>query len=195
MRILVLVGAMLLAATAHAEAFSYKGVKLGDSIEVFRAALPVYSCDGSRCSYDARTCETSPSANNQSDAASRFKACLDGASFGGAPVTSGSAFFIEGKLASIRLSIESDFLDIAAGPALETRFGKPQSIDDRPVTNRAGAKFKNWIKTWVHEDQTMRATLRSGMVDTGSVTISNAAFDALQKDAFRKANQAGAKDF
>lgn len=195
MRILVLVGAMLLAATAHAEAFSYKGVKLGDSLEAFQTALSVYSCDGSRCSYDARKCETGPATGGQNDSASRFKACLDGASFGGAPVTSGNAFFIEGKLASIRLSIESDFLDISAGPALEARFGKPQSIDDRPVTNRAGAKFKNWIKTWVHEDQTMRAALRSGVVDSGSVTISNAAFDALQREAFRKANQTGAKDF
>lgn len=180
-------------ADAGAE-FTYKGVKLGDSIEVFKAALPLYSCDGDRCSFDAKNCERGASVRGAEPEA-RFKACLDGASFGGAPVTWGSAQFVDGKLAYIRLTIESDFLDLAAGPALEAKFGKPQAIDETPVTNRMGAKFKNWVKTWSYKDQTMRATLRSGTVDKGVVTISNAAFDAMQKSATRKMNQAGANDF
>ncbi|MFN9476357.1 hypothetical protein, partial [Acidovorax sp.] len=176
---------MLLTGVAYADPFSYKGVKIGDSLEEFQTALPGYVCNDSRCTFDPRKCEERLAAKEGGDISSRIKACADGSSFGGAPVKDGHVVFIDGKLAYLRLSIESVFLDMAAGPALETKFGRPQSIDETPATNGAGVKFRNWIKTWAQDGQTMRAALRSGIVDTGSVTITSEAFEKRQREALK----------
>lgn len=180
------------ALAAHADSFSYKGVKLGDTMEQFKQALPLYECTATSCTYIRDSCARVSGLGSSAEFSRKLDACREGTSFGGALVTYGRAEFIDGVLA--KLYITSPWMT-QLSDALTDKFGAPTSVDNTPVRNKMGAEFPNWIKTWALGTDVMVASQRASNINEGSVLISGPA--ALEQAKARKQEQtkAGAKDF
>lgn len=179
---------------AQADDFSYKGVKLGETMEQFQAALPLYECKGDACTYTRDSCAPNSMGGTTDAFVQRLAECREGTSFGGGLVTYGRAKFIDGKFASLYLIFPMAHARVV-GDALEERYGKPTTIDTKPVKNRAGAEFDNWIKTWAKGDSDLVARLRASQIDEGSVSIRSAAAKAEEQARQQQQTKAGAKDF
>lgn len=189
----------ILAATAciaapaqQAEALSYKGVKLGESMESFKAALPLYKCNETACTYLRQECAPLSGTGSSQDFSRRLEECREGTSYGGALVSYGRATFIDGRLASIYLvSPWMERLD----RVLSEKYGPPTSTDTTPVKNKMGAEFSNWVKTWSRGDDRLTASQRSSKLDEGSILIESAEALENQKQKMKEQAKTGAKDF
>ncbi|GEM_PF-2114626 len=177
---------------AHAEEFSYKGVKLGESMEAFKEALPLYKCSQDSCTYLRQECAPVSGTGSSQDFSRRLEECREGTSYGGALVSYGRASFIDGKLASIYLV--SPWME-RVGRSLPEKYGAPTSTDDSPVKNKMGAEFPNWVKTWNNGGSRLIASLRGSKLDEGFILIESAAAIASQKQQEKDQAKTGAKDF
>lgn len=182
------------ALAAHADEFSYKGVKLGDTLEQFQAALPLYECRGDSCTYLRTSCAPVHMRGTVDDFIRRDNECKEGASFGGGMVTYGRAKFTEGKMSSLYLVIPTGHMRVV-GEALAEKYGKPASVDTRPAKNRMGAEFDNWVNTWTQSEVDLVASKRSAKIDEGSVMIRGAVAKADERARQQEQTKAGAKDF
>lgn len=180
------------ALAAHADSFSYKGVKLGDTIEQFKQALPQYECTDTSCTYIRDSCARVSGLGSSSEYSRKLDECREGTSFGGALVTYGRAEFIDGALA--KLYITSPWMT-QLNDALTGKFGAPTSVDNTPVRNKMGTEFPNWIKTWVLGTDVMVVSQRASKVNEGSVLISGPAAQEQARTRRQEQIKAGAKDF
>ncbi|ABX36745.1 hypothetical protein Daci_4114 [Delftia acidovorans SPH-1] len=180
--------------TALADDFSYKGVSLGASMEQFQAALPLYQCKDDACTYTRDSCAPTYMRGGAAAFEQKLAECREGTSFGGGMVTYGRAKFIDGKFSSLYLIFPIAHARVV-GDALEEKYGKPATIDTKPVKNRAGAEFDNWVKTWAKGDSDLVARLRASQIDEGSVSIRSAAAKAEEQARQQQQTKAGAKDF
>jgi len=192
----VLIAAALAACSCMvmADDFSYKGVKLGDSMEQFQAALPLYQCKDDACTYIRDSCAPTYMRGGAAAFEQKLAECREGTSFGGGMLNYGKAKFIDGKFSSLYMIFPIAHARVV-GDALEEKYGKPTTIDTKPVKNRAGAEFDNWVKTWAKGDSELVARLRASKIDEGSVSISNAAAKAEEQARQQQQTKAGAKDF
>lgn len=179
--------------TSHAqERFTYKGIKLGASIDEFQAALPYYRCAANTCTYLLDSCAPFPSTGSSDDVTKRFSECLDGTSYGGERINYGRASFIDGKLARIYLtSSEMDLID----NALLEKYGKPASVDNTPVINKMGTKFSNWVKTWKSGTERLVVSQRADKIDEGYIAIFGSAAINDHRSRMKEQAKRGAKDF
>ncbi len=177
---------------AMANGFSYKGVKLGDSMEQFQQALPHFECRGEHCTYSRDRCAPVTARGSTADFTRRLDECREGTSFGGALVTYGRVTFIEGKIAQIYLT--SPWMK-QIDEVLVAKFGNPSFVDTAPVRSKVGVEYPNWIKTWNLGSEKLTAALRASSINEGSVLISGAAMQEREKSLQRERIQSGAKDF
>lgn len=187
-----LMGTIFLANAQTPESFSYKGVKIGDSLDSFQAALPYFKCSSSECTYSAASCEMDLKAKGSGDTTRNFDTCMNANSYGGAFITFGMAKFHEGKLSEIYLT--SPWMS-RINSALVEKYGQPSSIDNTPVQNKMGAEFDNWVKTWKMGSDQLVAKLRAGSVKEGSVLILGEAAMKLRAKQQQEQAKSGAKDF
>lgn len=183
-----------LALSAKANDFSYKGVKLGATMDQFQAGLPLYECREDACTYTRSSCAPVHMKGSTEDFERRMAECKDGTSFGGGMVIYGRAQFIEGKLSSLYLVLPTSHARLA-GDALEENYGKPTSVDAKPVKNRAGVEFDNWVKIWTEGDTDLIVRRRASQIDEGSVSIRGAAAKAEEQARKNRQTKSGAKDF
>lgn len=189
----ILLMALMLGAGTYAGAadFSYKGVKLGDSMEVVKEKLPTYRCTAEMCDYSMKICVSKGDVLRDDGIRSR---CDASASFGGAWVTNGTISFADGAVGRIHLGIVQRLLNDVSG-ALTVAYGPPTGESEKEMKNKAGATFPSWIKTWEAEGQTLELHQRLYDLDTGGVIIQSQAYsEAAKKKAADKAQQ-GSKDF
>lgn len=175
------------------EALSYKGVKLGATSAEFQEKLPDYKCSG-HCSYEQKACFGHSAGLSQEAYAAKLKACDEGASFGGVPISDGFATIRDGVFANLILTIDTAYMDHLLS-AVETRYGKPTETSDKPFANGYGAQLRNWQKTWKVGSDQMVLTLRSGRADQGSVKLVSAAMLKAIAEQKTKQAQQGSKDF
>ena len=191
---LTLLAALAVPLAAQAEDFSYKGVNLGASMEEFQAALPLYQCKDDACTYTRDSCAPTYMRGGAAAFEQKLAECREGTSFGGGMVNYGRAKFIDGKFSSLYLIFPIAHARVV-GDALEEKYGKPATVDAKPVKNRAGAEFDNWVKTWTKGDADLVARLRASQIDEGSVSIRSAAAKAEEQARQQQQTKAGAKDF
>jgi len=191
---------MSVAAAAQTEnpELTYKGINLGESISKFQSALPDFQCTADKwCEFDIENCVghiggASVTASNAYD--DRWNRCKAATSFGGALVSKATAFFSNGSLTNLRLTVPVGHMDNLLA-SVQEKFGLPTSSTTTPFMTRAGATFPNWQKTWSVGNDYLFLSLRSGSVELGSVWIVSAAkLKAINEElALRK--QQGSKDF
>lgn len=184
--------ACIAAVAQPAEALSYKGVKLGESMESFKAALPLYKCNDAACTYLRQECAPVTGAGSSQDFSRRLEECREGTSYGGALVSYGRATFIDGRLASIYLV--SPWMERLNG-VLTEKYGPPTATDNTPVKNKMGAEFSNWVKTWKLGADRLTASQRSSKLDEGSILIESAEALESQKQRLKEQAKTGSKDF
>lgn len=170
--------------------FSYKGVRIGDSLARFKSKLPLYECKNGYCSFSKSSCESS---YHQGPKGS-IKECTEGTSYGGSSPSRGFVTFIDGKVASINLTLESNqipMLDII----LREKYGKAKTIDNTVFMNKVGTQFPNTKRTWLIEGETLITTLRSSVVDEGMVEIRGKAEQQRSIEAAQKRIHKNKQDF
>lgn len=197
--ILLAVAAMITGGVAaQSEQLSYKGLPLGTTLQAFQAKLPDYQCRTENyCSYDLKSCNGRLVGISQEaiDAHSQnFRACNERTSFGGALTTSAFAYFKDGALANLDLTIPSDYMASLADTVTQ-KYGQATELNEEPFRNRAGAQFSNWKKSWKIGEEYLFLTLRSGRVDEGSAQLtSKSQMEAVLQER-KKKTQMGTKDF
>lgn len=183
---------------SSAEPFSYKGVRLGDTVETFTSKLPDYSCKGTACTFSMDLCRGSSVGILDKavlDAyVKRGDDCRNRTSFGGSLVTNGRAEFRDGVLVSVSLTLPTSHVE-RLGEVLATTFGDPASTDSTPIKNRMGVEFPSWQKIWTQPGGTLLVALRAGRVDEGMVILQSEAEAMRQAEHRKKSVEAGSKDF
>ena len=169
---------------------SYKNTRLGDSKARFASKLPLYNCKDGSCMYIQTSCESAYSTGPRGTA----KECADGTSYGGAKLKNGFAYFIDGKLSKINLTISTDQMAVLDATLTE-KYGKPAKVDSTPFMNKMGNTLPNTEKTWVVQGEKLVLTYRSTVVDEGRIEISGKAAEAQTKEYIEKRIKANSKDF
>ena len=187
MRFVVAIAALLWVGVAQAQGFSYKGLKLGDSVSAVREKLPTYRCTATYCEYSMPQCVSAT-------ASSTRKACDASASFGGAWVNTGFIQLHEGKVSDILITFTQEALAEAVEAAVQA-YGQPSSTESVEVQARGCAKVPSWTKRWGGKDDRLVMVQRFVDINTGAAQITNSAsrerFEQGRKDRAAK----GSRDF
>lgn len=197
-QILIALLAIPIAAFAQVDQITYKGATLRASKSEFSAKLPLYQCADTRCTFNRAECQGSSTgildkaifdAYNK-----RGNECKNGASFGGALVTRGSAMFGESGLSEVDLVVPASQMN-QLSESVESKYGAPSSTDATPTRTRAGVEHQNWVKTWNVGIDILILEMRSGRVDEGRVLLATHE-RMMESEARRKKRiEAGGKDF
>ena len=164
-------------ALAASDFITYKGVTIGSSLEEYKAKLPDHDCNGSgNCIYFAIASCTKPSAQTDKST-DAVGACITRNSFGGVFVDSVQSSFINGNLAAIEITINSNFFD-GLVDTLSLRFGKPKKTEVFEVKNKLGAVFLNKKIDWVADETVFSIEKYGGSINksVGYLTSTNELF-------------------
>lgn len=182
---------------AEPDALSYKGVRLGASMDEFRENLPDYLCTNTNCTYKKYTCDGAP-VNASKEAMDLFSVrsnlCRTRTSFGGAMVNDGFALFQNRRFSKLILTIPSLHMEALLN-SVEQRYGKPKSSNEISFINSMGVTFPNWQKTWVIGNDYLTLILRVGRVDEGSAVLTSGAQAKAEDEERANQTQKGSKDF
>lgn len=172
------------ALAAHAENFSYKGIKLGDSSEAVKERLPAYRCSGESCTYSMRGCV---------DKSSR-SACDAGTSFAGQWVGFGLIMLRDQKVSRIYLEAPKGYMSGVAD-AVAQAYGDPASSEVLEVKTKGGASHQSWRKSWSKGDEMLTLNAIGPDINTGSIMLSSKQEEQAAAAERQEKAKAGAKDF
>lgn len=170
--------------TAHADEFSYKGVRLGDSTEVVREKLPAYECSGSSCTYSMRRCVGKSSRS----------ACDAGTSFAGQWVEFGLIMLRDQKVSRIYLETPKGYMPGVAD-AVTQAYADPVSNEVLEVKTKGGASHQSWRKSWTKGDEMLTLNAIGPNINTGSIMLSSKQEEQAAAAERQEKAKTGAKDF
>lgn len=167
-----------------AEPFSYKGVRLGDSIDLVKEKLPTYRCNQNSCEYSMAICV----------GATTREACDASASIGGVWIKNGFIKLRDSQVSEVILLIKTDLAQTTA-EAIVQAYGLPVSTENKEARTKAGGVLPSWEKTWQSGEQTLVVKKIFSDINTSGVIISSASSKRQEEESRKEKALKGAKDF